>query len=46
MLPGGVVLAGEGGGGLAERGNDIISEVFKIHGDGAACDGRLTEAVD
>lgn len=42
----GVVLAGKGGRGLAERRDDIICKIFKIHGDGAPGDRRLAKTVD
>ena len=39
--PGCVVLAGEGRRGLAEGGDHIVKEIFKIHGDSASGDGVL-----
>ena len=39
--PGCVVLAGEGRRGLAEGGDHIVKEIFKIHGDDASGDGVL-----
>ena len=45
-LPRGVILAGERGRRLAERRDDVVGEVFKIHGDRASGNRRLTEAID
>lgn len=41
-----VVLACERGRRLTKSRNDVIGEVFKIHGDGAARDRSFAEAVD
>lgn len=37
--PGGMILAGERRRRLPKGGDDVIREVFKLHGDRAACDG-------
>ena len=46
VLAGCTVLAGEGGRGLRKGRDDIVGEVFEVHGDGASGDGGFAEAVD
>ena len=45
-FPGGVVLTGKGRRRLTERGNDVIGNVFKIHGYRASGNCFCAEAVD
>lgn len=41
-----MVLSGKGSGCLTEGRNDVIGEIFEIHGDGAAGNSGFAEAVD
>ena len=38
-----IILSGESSGGLTECGDHIVTEVFKIHGNGASGGGNSTE---
>ena len=44
-LPGRVILAGKGGSCLTESSNHVIGKIFKVHGNGTACNCRRAKAV-
>lgn len=44
-LPGRVILAGKGGSCLIESSNHVIGKIFKVHGNGTACNCRRAKAV-
>ena len=44
ILTGRMVLAGKGGRCLAEGSDHIIGKIFKVHGNGTACNCRRAEA--
>ncbi len=46
IFPGAVILAHEGGTGLAEGVHDIVGKYFKVVGSGRSCHNRCAEAVD
>ena len=45
ILTGRMVLAGKGGRCLAEGSDHIIGKIFKVHGNGTACNCRRAEAI-